>query len=370
MIAIERVRSWRANREFIEFPYRHYRGDPCWVAPLRLEQRALFDVRRHPFYRQAEMERFIAVSGGRTVGRIAAILDHRYIRHQGETAGWFGFFEAEQDPEIVAALTGAASEWLVRRGIPVMRGPANPSANYECGLLVEGFDSPPCVMMPYNPPYYGPLLERAGLRKARDLYAYHTTASEIEMKRAEYLAERAAREHGVSVRPVRLKDFQAELERFFQIYNAAWSRNWGFAPMSREEMEYLGRRMRPVLDPNLALLAEIEGRPAGCALALPDINQALRHARGRLLPLGVFKMLYHMRAIRRMRVLILGVLEEYRTTGAAAALYAALFRNGRRAGYEEGEFSWVLEDNVMMNRSLEALGARRYKTYRIYEWKG
>ncbi len=370
MVAIERVQSRRSRREFIEFPYRHYRYDPHWVPPLRVEQRALFDVQRHPFYREAEMERFLAVSDGRTVGRIAAIIDHRYIRHQGETAGWFGFFETEEDPQIVAALVQAASDWLVRRGIRVMRGPMNPSANYECGLLVEGFDSPPYVMMPYNPPYYGRLLEQVGLRKARDLYAYHTTATEIQLARAERLAERAAHEHGVRVRPVRLKEFQAELERFFQVYNAAWSRNWGFAPMSREEMEYLGRQMRPILDPNLALLAEVHGRAVGCALALPDINQALRHARGRLFPLGLLRILYHKRAIRRMRVLILGVLEEYRTMGAAAALYAALFRNGRRAGYEEGEFSWVLEDNVMMNRSLEALGARRYKTYRIYEWKG
>lgn len=370
MIAIERVEGWRSRREFLEFPYRHYRGDSLWVPPLRVEQRALFDVRRHPFYREAEMERFLAVSGGRTVGRIAAILDHRYIRHHGENAGWFGFFESEEDPEIVAALVGAAAEWLARRGIRIMRGPMNPSANYECGLLVEGFDSPPCIMMPYNPPYYDRLLQQVGLRKARDLYAWHTTATEIQVQRAEHVAQRAAREHGVRVRPVRLKDFQAELERFFQIYNAAWSRNWGFAPMSREEMEYLGRQMRPIVDPNLALLAEIRDKPVGCALALPDINQALRHARGRLFPLGLFKILYHKRSIRRMRVLILGVLEEYRTTGAAAALYAALFRNGRRAGYEEGEFSWVLEDNVLMNRSLEALGARRYKTYRIYEWKG
>lgn len=370
MVAIEKVESRRSRRDFIELPYRLYRADPFWVPPLRIEQRALLDAGRHPFYREAEIEQFLARSGGRAVGRIAAILDHRYIRHQGENAGWFGFFECEEDPEVAAALLEAATGWLAQRGVRLMRGPANPSANYECGLLVEGFDSPPCVMMPYNPPYYARLLERMGLRKARDLYAYHTTATEIQVARAERLAERAAREHGVRVRPVRLRDFRAELERFFQIYNAAWSRNWGFAPMSREEMEALGRQMRPVVDPNLALLAELEGRPVGCALALPDINQALRHARGRLFPLGLFKILYHKRAIRRMRVLILGVLEEYRATGAAAALYAALFRNGRRAGYDEGEFSWVLEDNVLMNRSLEALGARRYKTYRIYEWKG
>jgi GNAT superfamily N-acetyltransferase len=370
LVGIERVTGRRSRREFLEFPYRLYRGHPFWVPPLRIQQRAMFDTRRHPFYLDAELERFLAVAGGRTLGRIAAIIDHRYIRYHDEQAGWFGFLEMVDDAEVAAALIEAAATWLGRRGIRVMRGPMNPSANYECALLVEGFDSPPCVMMPYNPPYYASLLERTGLHKAKDLYAYHTTANEIQMSRAERLAERAAVEHGVRVRPVCLKNFEAELELFFRIYNAAWRRNWGFAPMSRAEMEHLGRELKPVMDPDLVLLAEVNREAVGCALALPDINQALRHANGRLFPLGLFKILYYKRTIRRMRVVILGVLEEYRATGAAAALYAALFRNGRRAGYDEGEFSWVLEDNVMMNRSLEALGARRYKTYRIYEWKG
>ncbi len=369
MVEIERVRDRRTSREFLEFAYRHYRGDPCWVPPLRLQQKRLFDG-RHPFYQEAEAERFLALREGRTVGRIAAILDHRYIRYRQEEAGWFGFLEMENDREVAAALVGAAAEWLAGRGIRLMRGPMNPSANYECALLVEGFESPPCVMMPYNPPYYGPLLEAVGLKKAKDLYAYYTTHTEISVEKAERVAARAADAHQVRVRPVRLKDFAAELERFFQVYNQAWRRNWGFVPMSRAELEFLAREMKPILDPNLALLGEVGGRLAGCALALPDINQALRHAGGRLFPLGLFRILYHKRSIRRMRVLILGVLEPYRTSGLAAALYAALFRNGRRAGYQEGEFSWVLEDNVMMNRSLEALGARRYKTYRIYEWKG
>lgn len=369
MVQIVRVTGWRDKREFVEFPYRLYRHDSFWVPPLRIQQRRMFDTHRHPFYREAEMERFLAVRQGRTVGRIAAILDHRYIRHRQEQAGWFGFLETVDDVETAAALVSAASDWLVRRGIRLMRGPMNPSTNYECAMLVEGFDSPPYVMMPYNPPYYPRLMEGLGLRKAKDLYAYHTTATEINVAQAERVAEYASA-RGVRVRPVRLKEIKAEIERFFQVYNSAWNNNWGFVPMSRAEMEYLAEEIKPVLDPNLALLAEVGEKVAGCALALPDINQALRHARGRLFPLGLFKILYHRRRIRRMRVVILGVLEEFRAAGVAAALYAALFRHGLRAGYREGEFSWILEDNVMMNRSLEALGARRYKTYRIYEWKG
>jgi len=369
-LQIKPVSDRHTAREFLEFPYRLYRRDPCWTPPLRLQQKRLFDTQRHPFYEEAEMARFLAVRARRTVGRIAAILDHRYIRYQQEPAGWFGFLEMENDPEIAEALLAAAADWLGRRGIRWMRGPMNPSANYECALLVEGFDTPACIMMPYNPPYYGPLLEAAGLRKAKDLYAYYTTHTEISVAKAQRVAERATAANQVRVRPVRLEDFQAELDRFFQVYNAAWSRNWGFVPMSRAELQFLARELKPLVDPKLALLGEVGGELAGCALALPDINQALRAARGRLFPLGLLKILYHKRAIKRMRVLILGVLEQYRTSGLAAALYAALFRNGRQAGYEEGEFSWVLEDNVMMNRSLEALGARRYKTYRIYEWKG
>ncbi len=369
MVEIVPVESGQTQKEFLNLPYILYREDPHWVPPLRMQQKELFDQRRHPFYAHAETRRFLARLGGRTVGRISAILDHNHIRYQGEQAGFFGFFEAVDDPAAAAALISAASEWLAARGIHVMRGPMNPSTNYECGLLVDGFDSSPYVMMPYNPPYYASLLESAGLKKAKDLYAYRTTATEITVRKVERVAERAAAGNHVSIRPVRMDDFDAELERFFQVYNSAWNRNWGFVPMTRDELLFTAREMKFILNPDLVLLGEVGDRVVGCALALPDINQAIKHARGRLFPFGLLKILYHKRSIKRMRVLILGVVEEYRTSGVAAGLYAALFRNGLRAGFREGEFSWVLEDNVMMNRSMEALGARRYKTYRIYEWK-
>lgn len=369
MVQIVPVESRHAAREFLALPYVLYRNDPYWVPPLRIQQKQLFDTGRHPFYAHAEMARFLARRGGRTVGRIAAILDHNYNRFQNEPAGFFGFFESTRDQEAAGALVGAAREWLLGRGLRTVRGPMNPSANYECGLLVEGFDSSPCIMMPYNPPYYAELLEGAGLRKAKDLYAYHNTADEITVRKAERVAGRALA-NNVRIRSIRMEDFEAELERFARIYNSAWERNWGFVPMTRDELCFMAREIKAIVDPSLVLLGEVGEQVVGCALALPDINEALKHARGRLFPLGLLKILYHKRSIKRLRVLILGVVEECRTSGVAAGLYAVLFRNGLEGGYREGEFSWVLEDNVMMNRSMEALGARRYKTYRIYEWSG
>ncbi len=366
MTEVHPVDSRRAWKEFLELPYRLYRDSPYWVPPLRIQQKRIHDD-RHPFYAQAEVRRFLALQSSRTVGRVAAIIDHNSNRFRNEQAGFFGFLETVDQEEVAGALLDAAARWLRERGMRVMRGPMNPSTNYECGLLVEGFDSGPCLMMPYNPPYYPPLVEQAGLRKLKDLYAYFTTATEIDVGKVERVANRALAGNNVRIRSARLDDFDAEIERFFQLYNSAWSRNWGFTPITREQVNFLARELKPLLDPDLALLAEIGDRVVGCALAVADINQALRHARGRLFPLGALKILYYKRRIRRMRVLILGVIEEYSASGVAAALYAALFRNGLKAGYREGEFSWVLEDNVLMNRSLEAMGARRYKTYRIYE---
>jgi GNAT superfamily N-acetyltransferase len=244
----------------------------------------------------------------------------------------------------------------------------NPSTNYECGLLVDGFDSDPMVMMPYNPPHYGTLLEQAGLRKVKDLFAYLSNANTISMDKIERVAEKALRQTGVRVRPIDMKNFQADAERIWEIYNAAWERNWGFVPMSREEFLHMGKEMKQILKPDLALIGEVDGRMVGFSLALPDVNQALKPAGGRLLPTGLIKILYYQRLIRSVRVLLLGVVEEYRASGLAAGFYATLVRNARRLGFGDCEMSWILEDNVLMNRSLEVMGARRYKTYRLYEW--
>ncbi len=358
----------RAFREFLELPYRLYRNHPHWVPPLRIAQKEILDRRKHPFYAYAEMQCFLAKRKGEVVGRIAAIFDRKYNDFQKEEAGHFGFFECHDDQQAADALLAATGKWLAARGAKVFRGPFNPSTNYECGLLVDGFDSAPWVMMTYNPPYYVTLLERAGLRKAKDLYAYRANSSEIIQEKIERITRKAIEKQGLTIRQIRMNAFAEEIETIWRVYNSAWSRNWGFVPMSKEEFVHMGKDMKAILVPELVLLGEVNGRVVGFAMALPDINQALKHANGRILPLGILKILYHKRSIRRVRIPVLGVVPEYRTVGVAAAFYYELFRRGTRLGYHDGEMSWILEDNTLMNRSIEAFGGKRYKTYRIYEW--
>ncbi len=366
-VEIAPVESQRTAKEFLEFPYRLYRGEPNWVPPLKIAQKELFDTARHPFYRGAKVARFLARRGNRVTGRVAAILDGRYNEFQNEAAGHFGFLDMEEDQATARALLDAARQWLASQGATVFRGPFNPSTNYECGMLVEGFDLPPMVMMTYNFPYYPKLMEAAGWRKAKDLYAYYTDAAEVRVERARSVIERAGAEGGVRIRPIRMSTFDQDVNAVWKVYNSAWSRNWGFVPMTEEEFRLMAREMKPVLIPELVLLAEADKRVAGFALALPDINQAIRHANGRLFPFGLLKILYYRRTIHKVRVIALGVVPEYRASGLAAGLYAGLMENGVRMGIQGGEFSWVLEDNTLMNRSAVALGGRRYKTYRIYE---
>jgi GNAT superfamily N-acetyltransferase len=361
------IQDGRGLREFIELPYTLYRDDPFWVPPLRIAQKDLFNKRKHPFHAFAEVQCFLARRNGAVIGRIAAIRDPNHNAFHQERAGFFGFFESPEEPEVATGLLNAARDWLRSGGAEVIRGPMNPSTNYECGLLVDGFDAPPQVMMTYNPPYYDALIQGAGLRKAKDLFAYFLSADKMTRERAERVAAKAAAD-GIETRPIRMKAFAEDVELVWQVYNSAWSRNWGFVPMTREEFFFSAHDMKMILEPELVLLGEVKGRVVGFALALPDVNRALKHANGKLLPLGILKILYHKRSVDSIRIIALGVVEEYRTAGVAAGFYAELFRRGTRLGYRSAEMSWVLEDNTLMNRSIEALGGQRYKTYRIYEW--
>ena len=354
--------------EFIDFPYRHYRDDPYWVPPLRIAQKDLFNRDKHPFYAHADVQCFLALRDGRIDGRIAAILDRNFNRFHDEQAGFFGFLETVNSEDVARALLDAARQWLVERGASVIRGPVNPSTNYECGLLVDGFDSSPRIMMTYNFPYYGELVEKAGFRKAKDLYAYHALPTQMSAERADRAARRALQSSGASIRPIRLEAFAREVELLWSVYNSAWSRNWGFVPMTKDEFLFSAKEMKPIVVPRFVLIGEASGgRVIGFALVLPDINLALKHAGGKLFPFGLLKILYHQRSIRNLRVIALGITEEFRTAGIAAAFYAELIRQARAQGYGDCEYSWVLEDNTLMRRSLEALGATTYKTYRIYE---
>lgn len=364
------VNSKQALNEFIELPYSLYRGDPYWVPPLRIAVRELLDRAKHPFYVNAEVEFFLARRDGRVVGRIAAILDHNYNKFHEENIGYFGFYESENSPEVAAALLGAARKWVFDRGAVLIRGPVNPSTNYECGMLVDAFDSSPMVMMTYNPSYYPALMEGVGLRKAKDLRAYTNSVAAVEMERIGRVADRKLARNGVTVRTINMKDFDGEVERIWNLYNSVLQRNWGFVPMTREEFLLMGKELKQIVKPELVLVGEAAGKPIGFALALPDVNFALKPAGGSLFPTGLLKILYYQRLVSNLRVVALGVVEEHRNSGVAAAFYATLARTARKMGYSGNcEMSWILEDNVLMTRSLEVMGARHYKTYRIYEWQ-
>ena len=357
-----------AMKEFIEFQYSLYKNDPHFVPQPRIAVKDLLHREKHPFYKNAEMELFLARKNGKVAGRIAAIIDRAHNRFHEESAGFFGFFECENDQEAATALLTKAREWTTSRGATFLRGPVNPSTNYECGTLVEGYDSSPVVMMTYNPRYYPELIERAGFRKAMDLWAYTSHAQKIELDKISRVANRALKQNGVTVRTIDMKNFNQEVDRVWDVYESAWSKNWGYTPMSKAEFQLMGKDMKMILKPDLVLIGEKEGRIVGFALAIPDVNQALKPAGGHLFPLGIFKILYYQRLVKSVRVLALGVVEEFRSTGLAAAFYAKLVENARKLGYGPCEMSWILENNVLMNRSIELMGAKRYKTYRLYDW--
>jgi hypothetical protein len=365
-LEISPVQNGADQRDFLMFPYKLYEHDPYWVAPLLLDQKALFDP-KHPFQLHGTIQRFLARRDGRTVGRIAAILDPNYSRFHDEKAGFFGFLEMIDDAEVTAGLLAAARDWLLQHGAEVIRGPVNPSTNYECAVLIDGFDSCPRIMMTYNPPYYDRLIKAAGLKKSKDLVAYDLPVATARADRLKTLTDKAE-SSGIHLRNLRLKDFDAEVDRAWTVYNSAWEKNWGFVPMTPAEFKHEGHELKQILVPELAWIAEIDGQPIGFALAIPDFNEALKHIRGRLLPFGLFKLLWYQRKIEYLRVIILGVKQEFRPTPAAAALYAALIRECARLKYRGAECSWILEDNVLMRRSIEALGGKVYKTYRIYEF--
>ena len=365
-VRVEPVANRSDLRAFLRLPWRIYRDDPHWVPPLLVEQRKLLDRRRHPFHEHADVEYFLARRGQRIVGRIAAIVNHRHVEFHGEAVGFFGFFECEDDPAAAQALIRRAEDWVARRGMTSIRGPMNFSTNEECGLLVDGFDESPMIMMTYNPPYYERLLESAGLRKAMDLLAYLIR----EIREPERLLRAAARlgtRAGAVVRPIRMKQLRQEIERIREVYNSAWERNWGFVPMTEAEFDEMARQMKQIVDPELCLIAEVDGRVAGFSLALPNFNQAIRHANGRLLPFGIFRLLWHARRIDEVRVITLGVKPEYRRLGLDAMMTLRAYRRAIELGYRRSEASWILEDNAMMRRILERMGWVVYKTYRVYE---
>ncbi|WP_373046279.1 N-acetyltransferase [Vulgatibacter sp.] len=371
-VQIERVTTARQRDEFLELPYRIYAGDPNWVPPLLMERRDFLDPAKNPFFKHATTELFLARKDGKLVGRIATCEDRNYNAFHDASIGFFGFYEALDDDEVAHALFAAARSWIRGRGLAKMEGPANFTSNHDLGLLVDGFDSPPVVMMTYNPRYYIRHFEEVlGLPKSKDLYAWWLSAHVDPPDRVVRIAEKVRAKEGVVVRPVNLKDFANEARRIKEIYNAAWEKNWGFVPFTEEEFDHAAKDMKQIAVADLVLMAEVQGEPVAFSMTLPDMNQALLHVGGRLttfgVPVGLAKLLWHSRKIDQLRLITLGIKEKYRKRGLDAILYLDTLRAARKLGYKGGEISWTLEDNVLVNRAIEMMGGKRYKTYRMYE---
>jgi GNAT superfamily N-acetyltransferase len=369
-VEVRPVASKRELKAFMRLPWRLYRNEPHWIPPLLMDLRKRLDRQRNPFFEHAEAEYFLAWRDDRPIGRVTAQVDRNFNEFQGNDWGLFGFFECEDDPEAAGALLEAAAAWLRERGRDRMVGPMDFTTNDECGLLVEGHDRMPIILTPWQHPYYQGLLEGAGLTKAMDAFMWELYVDKRERVHPAIweMAEKVKSEHGITVRPMRKRDLQAEVGRFLEVYNAAWERNWGFVPLSEEEVRHYAKDLKPVLDENWAMIAEArDGTVVGAALTLPDFNQVLAHLNGRLLPFGWAKALYWRRKVDRVRVFALGVKREYQHTGVAARMYELHFDSAERTPQKGGETGWILESNTAMNRAMEGMGGKISRRYRFYE---
>lgn len=351
---------------FINFPWQIYKDYPHWVPPLLRDVRFKLNQAKHPFFEHAKVQLFIALRGSSITGRVAAIIDDRYNDFHKERTGFFGMFECVEDYDAATALFSSAEKWCNNQGMNRIRGPMNLSMNDECGFLLEGFDIDPVIMMPYNPKYYLDFCERHGFVKAKDLYAYLKSDIRV-IDRIAKLVERVKNKENVVVRPINLKDFDREVERIKDIYNAAWELNWGFVPMTEKEMDLMAKELRPICEPELILFAEVNGQPVGVSITLPDMNQVLKKLNGKIGPIGILKFLYYKKRITGARAIVFGIKKKYRLTGISSVLYYETVRRGARLGYKWCEMSWNLEDNNLINRFDEAVGGKLYKKYRIYE---
>lgn len=366
-IHVKRVKTNKDLKTFISFPWKVYKGDPHWIPPLIMDMKEKLNKEKNPFFEHADMELFLAYKDGEAVGRIAATLDENHNRFHEEKIVFFGLYESLNDSEVASALLDRVTEWGRERDMEVLRGPMNLSMNDECAFLLEGFNSPPAIMMPYNPPYYLDLMEKCGMVKAKDLYAFYMTRDHETAQKVDAIVQKAKKELQVRLRTINMKKLDEEAERIQFIYNQAWEKNWGFVPWTQKEMDHMVKKLKQFADPRLVIMAEEEEKPIGFAFALPNYNEAIKKMNGRLTPLGILKFLIYRRKIKGMRAIVFGVLKEYRQTGLSYLLYSELERNAIEQGYEWGETSWQLEDNEAINRFVESLGGKIYKKYRIFE---
>ncbi len=367
-VDVSSVRGFSDLHAFVALPFALHEGTP-WIPPLKLERYLFLSRRLNAYFTHGQAEYFLARRSGRVVGRITAQIDTAFNEFHDSRWGMFGFLEFEDDSEVLQALLDMAADWLRARGCDRMVGPMDFQMNDESGVLIEGFEREPMVKQPWHPPYYQERCEAAGLSKARDLLMWERHVFDAQQVSPQLLriAERARIRYGVRIRPMSRRHLRRELDEFAKVYNSAWSRNWGFVPYSKKDLDAYALDLQLVYARDWFMIAEVDGRTAGMAITVPDVNQVLKKMQGRLLPFGWWHFLNKGRIIDRVRVGFLGVIPEYQHTGAGVALYLALYRSGERTRQKGGEMGWILETNHSMNRAMEALGGRIVKRFRIYE---
>ncbi len=367
-INVKPVSNKKELNHFIKFPWKIYKDDKFWVPPLLMEQKTLLNKQKNPFYKNAEAEFFLAYKNDEIVGRIAAIINHTHIKSHNDSTGQFGFFESINDQQVANALFDKAKIWLKENGLKFMNGPANPSSNDIYGMLIEGFDDPPRLLMSYNPEYYISLCENYGMKKAKDMFAWKIVDTIIlsseKLRRGQELVRNR---YKLKISQLDMKNFHKDLDKFKYVYNKAWAPNWGFVPLSEEQIDLMAKDMKPIVEPSLVLFGEIEGKLIGAALVMLDYNQIFKGMNGRLFPFNFLKLFLMKKKIKWARILTLGIIPEYQKKGLDTIFYWEIIHRAAALGIHLGEASWVLEDNEMMNRGLELMNAEKYKRYRIWE---
>jgi len=370
-VDIRPVRTRLGRHRFVDFPFRLFKHDPTWVPPLRMSVLDRISP-KYPANDHQDTALWMAYRNGKPVGRIGACVDHKFNEFQGQSWAWVGFFEAFDDPEAANALFDTACRWANAKGVEECVGPASFTTNDECGLLVDGFEHPPMILTPQNPPYYEHLWVDAGWEQAMDLWGWrhHKETDDLSDRQKRIVARLKARAD-VQIRSMRMDDFEAEVDRFFEVYNSAWARNWGFAPMSEAEIRHQAKNLKQILDPELTLIAEKDGKAVGVALILPDANEAMIKVRsGRMLPLGFLTLLRGLKQTTGARVWALGVRSDLQSRALGPLIYsegAERLRNHPRI--QRVEASWILASNTPMNSAIKAMGGERYKTWRMYRRK-
>lgn len=367
-INITTVQSNKDLMRFIKFQWEIYKGDKFWVPPLIMDRKKILNKEKNPFFKHAQAEYFLAERDGKLVGRIAAIKNDLHNKYHNDKVGFFGFFECINDQEVANALFDTAKKWLKEHGMDAMRGPANPSSNDEYAMLLEGFDDEPRLLMTYNPKYYLDLCDNYGFKKAKDLYAWKLENKKvISSDKLKRVAEIAQKRSGIKITQLNMKKFNSEVEKVKYVYNKAWAPNWGFVPMTDEELDAMAKDLKPLVEPSLVLFGEINNELVGFALVMLDYNYIFKQINGKLFPFGFLKLFTEKKKIKWSRVITLGLIPEYQKRGLDSVFYWEVVNRAHKLGIDLGEASWVLEDNDMMNRGAEVMKGELYKKYRMYQ---